>query len=76
MYCISECVLNVLNRIVNLSTCKMRKLQKHKSGLRKVSNRHVSFSGKKRPIIQRGGFLLPLLRAILRTIASLIFKLR
>jgi len=72
--CISEYVLNVLNGNIKLSGCNTRKLIKYKSALRKVADRHVSLSGKKRLIVQRGGFLLPLLSAILHTIASLIFK--
>jgi len=64
--CISECVLIVLNGNLKLSDCNRRKLQKHKSALRKVADRHVSLSGKKRLIVQRF--------SILPTIASLIFK--
>ena len=71
--CISECVLNVLNGNIKLLGCNTRKLKKYMSALRKVADRHVSLSGKKRLIVQRGGFLLPLLSAILHTIASLIF---
>ena len=72
--CISECVLNVLNGNIKLSGCNTRKLQKHKAALCKVADRHMSLSGKKRLIVQRVGFLLPLLDAILSTIASLISK--
>jgi len=72
--CISECVLNVLNGNIQLSGCKTRKLKKFKSAFRKVADRHISLSAKKRLIVQRGGFRLNLLSAILPTIASLIFK--
>ena len=71
--CISEGVLNVLNDNLQLSGCNTRKQQKYKSALRKVADRHVSLSGKERLIVQHGGFLLPLLGAILPTFASLIF---
>jgi len=71
--CISECVFNVLKRQFKIVRLNTRKLQKYKSALRKVADRHVSLSGKKRHIVKRGGFLLPLLSAILPTIASLIF---
>jgi len=40
--CISECVLRVLNGNITLSGCNTRKLQKYKSALRKVADRHVS----------------------------------
>jgi len=71
--CISECVINVMKGNIKLSDCKTRKLKKYKTALRKVADRHVAFAGKKRLIVQRGGFLWPLLGAILPTIASLIF---
>ena len=76
MNCITECVLNVLKGNSKLSECNTRNLQKYESAIRKVAERNVSLLGKKRLIIQRGGFLLPLLSAILPTIASLIFKPR
>jgi len=72
--CISEYVLNVLNGNLKVSDCNTRKLQKHNSALRKVADWHVYLSGKKRLIVERGGFLLHLLSAILPTIAILIFK--
>jgi len=68
--CINECVLNMLNGNLKFSDCNTRKLQKYKLALRKFAERNVSLSGKKRLIVQRGGFLLPLLSAILATIAS------
>jgi len=74
--CIRECVLNVPNGNIRLSSCNTRKLQKKKAVLHKVADRHVSLSCKKRLIVLRGGFLLPLLGAILPMIASLIFKPR
>ena len=72
--CVSECVLNLLNGYTRLSGCKTRKLKKHTSALRKVADRHVPLSEKKRLIVQRGGFLLPLQSAIQPKIASLILK--
>ena len=76
MNCISDCELNVLNGNIKLLDCNTRKMQKYKAALRKVADRHLSLSGKKRLIVQRGGFLFPLLGAILPTIASLIFTPR
>ena len=70
--CISECFLNVLNGNIQLPGCVTRMLQKHKAALRKVSDRRVPLSKKKKLIVQRAGFLLPLL--ILPTLASLIFR--
>ena len=71
---ISECVLNVLNGNVKLSGCSTRNLRKYKALLRKVADRRVPLSDKKKLIVQRGGFLLPLLSAVLPAIASLIFS--
>jgi len=45
-----------------------RELHKPKAALRNVVVRHVSVSGKKRLIVQRGGFLLPVSNAVLPTI--------
>jgi len=70
--CKSECVLNVLNGNIKLTGCDRRKLQKYKAALRKVSNRRAHLVSKKKLIVQRGGFLLPLLSEILPTLASLI----
>jgi len=70
---LSECSLNLLRGNVKLTPGQKRKLQKHKVVLRKLADRHVSLSSKKN-VVQPGGFLFPLLGAVLPTIASLIFK--
>ena len=72
MNCISECVLNVLNGNVALTGCVKRKLSKHRLALRKLVDKCVPLQGKKRLIVQRAGFLLPLMTAILPTLAILI----
>jgi hypothetical protein len=73
---ISECVLNVLNDNLKLTVCQKKRLQKYKVPLRALADKRVSISTKKRLINQRGGFLVPLLSAVLPTIASLIFRSR
>jgi len=70
---LSECLLNLLRDNVKLTPCQ-RKLRKHRVHLRKLADKRVSLSSKKKAIVQRGGFLLPLLGAVLPIIASLIFK--
>jgi len=70
----SECVLSVLNSNIKLTGCNRRKLRKHKVALRKVAEKRVPLSSMKKFIIQRGGFLLPILSAVLPAIASLIFR--
>jgi len=76
MNCISECVLTVLKRKTKLTVCNTRKLQNHRAALLNVFERHLplSFSQKKRLLVQRGGFLLSLLSAVLPTIANLILR--
>ena len=70
---ICECVLNMLIGNVKLSGCVTLKLRKHKAVLRKVADRRIPLSSKKL-IVQRGGFLLPLLNAVLPALATVIFK--
>jgi hypothetical protein len=65
--CIGECSLNVLNRNIALTDCDKRKLHKHES-----VQKQFPLSDKKQLIVQRRGFLLPLLNAVLPTLASFI----
>jgi len=48
---ISECTLNVLNGNIKLTGCDMRKLQKHKATLRKVSDKRVPLYTKKKLLV-------------------------
>ena len=66
MNCGSGYVLNVMNGNIKLSGFNTRKLKKYKSVFLNVADRHVSLSGKKRLIVERREFLLPLLCAIYR----------
>ena len=74
LHSISECVLNVLNGIIRVSDCAKRKLKRFKSSLRSFIDKRLPLASKRRVIIQRGGFLLPLLSAVLPTLASLLFQ--
>ena len=47
-------------------------MRKHKITLRKVADKRVPLSTKKKLIVERGGFLHPLLGAVLPAITSLI----
>jgi len=71
--CVCECALNLLHGNVQLSDCTRRKLLKYRRRLRTVVDRRVLLARKKKLIIQRGGFLVPLLTAVLFTSASLIY---
>ena len=67
--CISEGSLNVLNGNIALTGCDTCR---QKLALSKLVDKEVPLSGKKRLMVQRGGLLLPLLVAVLPTLASLI----
>jgi hypothetical protein len=71
---ISECIVNVLNGNIKLSDSTKRNLKKYKTSLRKLIDKCKPLSAKKRVIIQKSGLLLPLLTAVLPTLASLIFR--
>ena len=74
LHSISECVLNVLNSNIRVSDCAKRKLKSFKSSLRSLVDKRLPLAFRRRVIIQRGGFLLPLLSAVLPTLASLLFR--
>jgi len=67
-------IISKCNKEVVLTGGDTRKLQKLKAALRKVSDKRVPLSAKKKLIVQRGGFLLHLLSAILHTLASLNYR--
>ena len=73
---ISECVLNVLKGNLKLTDSQKRKLRKFRRQLRSITGRRVALATKKELINQLGGFLVPLLSAILPTVANLIFRSR
>ena len=73
---ICECALNVLLGNIPLSACSKRKLRTYNSSILKVAYNSLSLSAKRKVIGQRGGFLLPLLSAILPTLAGLLFRSR
>jgi len=70
---VSEYALNLLHGNVKLSECTRRKLRIYRRQLRTVVDRRVPLARKEKLIIQRGGFLVPLLTAVLPTLASLIY---
>ena len=73
---ICECALNALRGNIPLSVCSKRKMRTYKNSIRKVADKSVSLSAKRNFIGQRGGFFLPLLSAILTTLAGLLFRWR
>jgi hypothetical protein len=73
---ISDSVLNVLRDNGKLTTCQKKRLRNFEVPPLALADKQVSISTKKRLINQRGGYLVPLISAILRTISSLIFRSR
>ena len=72
--CVSECCVNILKGNVPLNEQEKTKLCKHKSNLRKVALKKVSFKEKKR-IIQTGGFPIgAILAPVASILASLLFR--
>ena len=68
--------MNVLRGNDPLSACNKRKLRAYKCSIPKVADKSVSLETKKKVTGQRGGFLLPLLSAILPTLFGLLFRSR
>ena len=73
---ISNCdsAINVLRGNVRMTNCQKKRLQKFKRQLRTVVGKRVPLASKKRLINQRGGFLVPLLSAVLPTLAVFIYN--
>jgi len=69
--CICDCTLNVLKGNVRVPPKQKSKLKRHKKALRDLAKKKVSLK-RKRQIIQKGGFLAPLLSAVVPAIASLL----
>jgi len=61
-----------MNGNIELTGSVKRKLRKHKLALRKLVDKQLPITGKKRQILQRGWFFIPILAVILPTLASLI----
>ena len=71
-----ECALNVFRGNIPPSACSKRKVRMYMNSIRKVADKSISVSAKRKVIGQRRGLLLPLLSAILSTPAGLVFRLR
>jgi hypothetical protein len=71
---ISECILKVLKSNIKLTACSKRKLKNYKAVIRTLIDMSRPLSRKKRLIVQKCRFILPLLTAALPTLASLIFR--
>jgi len=62
---IVECAINTLNGKHKLTRDEKSNLHKFKSRLHALVNPKVSFKNKRKLLIQKGGFIVPLLTSIL-----------
>ena len=62
---IVECAINTLNGNHKLTKDEKSKLQKYKGRLRALVSPKISFKNKRKLLIQKGGFIVPLLTSIL-----------
>jgi hypothetical protein len=69
---ISEICKNLLNSKFPLTPKEKRRLCRFKKFIRRLASRKINYKKKKLALIQRGGFLLPL---ILSTVAPIIANL-
>jgi hypothetical protein len=72
IYTICECILNLLNGNINISTEQYNQLKSYKHLFRKILDRKSKLKTKKKLIIQKGGFLEILLPAVISGLASII----
>lgn len=72
---ICECSWNVLHGRVDISPTRLSKLKRYKNKLRALADKSIPLSRKK-ALVQKGGFILPLLTAVLPALASLLFAKR
>ena len=76
LHCISDVCYNVLKGNVPLSSKEKHKLQKYKSGMRKIADRKTTLKARK-VLIQKGGFLgallTPLLGSVIAPLAQSLF---
>ena len=74
---ICECVYNVINTDLKLSSAKRRKLKNHivskcnTKNIKLITNKKVSISKRRKLIKQEGGFLGPILAAVIPFLTSL-----
>ena len=69
---ICECILNIINGNIKISTQDFEKLKPYKGLFRKLLQKKTKISEKKRLIIQKGGFLQILIPAIISGLATII----
>jgi len=68
---ICECCINILNGCIPLSSRQKTKLKRNRLNLRRLALKKTAL-GKKRKILQKGGFLSAILSAAIPVVGSLI----
>jgi hypothetical protein len=71
IYCLCECIKNLLKGNVPLNRKQLTSLAHHKQSLRKLALKKTSLSGRKR-ILQKGGFLGALIGPLINGISYLV----
>lgn len=71
IYCLCECIRNLLKGNVPLNRKQLKSLCHHKQSLRKLSLKKTSLAGRKR-ILQKGGFLGSLIGPLINGISYLV----
>lgn len=69
---IAELALSVVNGNCTISKSGVDRLRKNKTLLRRLVDKGVALAKKRKVIVQREGFLLPLLMAALSALPSII----
>jgi len=69
---IVECAINTLNGNHKLTKDEKSKLSKYKNRLRALVNPKISFKSKRKLLVQKGGFIVPLLTSILSSVIGAI----
>ena len=65
---IVECAINTLNGNRKLIKDEKSKLSKYKNHLRALVNPKISFTSKRKLLVQKGGFIFPMLIIILSSV--------
>lgn len=71
IYCLCECIKNLLKGNVPLTQKQLKSLCRHKQSLRKLSLKRTSLVTRKR-ILQKGGFLGALISPLLNGLSYLV----
>ena len=72
--CLCECVENILNGNVSLTTKQRAQLKSYAKVLRQIRDKGVKVETKRRLLVQKGGFLTALLAPIIAGLAGIFLK--